>query len=191
MGAGPVAGYGERPSARSPETRKAEENDGSRARTTLRAIHAAEWMLLRSAHAAETRQATEAAAIGLQSEHDARRAIRLARTGEAIAALPSSLTAAERRAAIDRLRREEAAELAAMDAAHRQSVGHARRGGRERVRDAQKMRSRALTSRQRHERMHLAILLKSIGAVRRARRRSPPFQSIPARVLVSPFVNAK
>ena len=81
-----------------------------------------------------------------------------------------SFSAAERRAAIDRLRQEEAAELAAMDAAHRQSVGQARRGGRQRVREAQRLRSRALTSRQRHERLHLALLLKSIGAVRRARR---------------------
>lgn len=91
---------------------------------------------------------------------------------------------AERRAAIDRLRAEEAAELRALDAAHRESVRQARRFARQRVRSGQRLQSRALTTRQRHERVHLAILLKSAGVLRRSRRRPPPLKSIVGRVLV-------
>jgi hypothetical protein len=163
VGAGPVTGSLERPSQGAPENRKASETRQSDrdpikgARHALRGLHAAERQVMLARHAAERRQALDAAGAAAASERSTAVQAISAKYADKLVRVFDSGDARSAHAARERLKLEEAIELAGFQLAHGRRAGEARRTVLAGLRITQRSERHGLTLRQRRQRAVLSV----------------------------------
>lgn len=157
----------ERPSQQIPETRKAAKRQPSTARKALAALQACERQLALAQDAA-MRQHLLDALKGRHALFQSQGASEItARYAAQLAAVLNSTAANELAAAMARLKLAEASELSQYLSASRQTLLAETRALGSALSTTAKTLRRARTIRHRHERAHLAFLLRSSGPARR------------------------
>lgn len=187
MGAGPVTGSLERPSQGAPENRKAteaakaERDQIAAARSALVGTHKAQTVLLLARHAAERRHVLlDARAMAAAHRSTVMSAI-TAKYADRLARVFDSGDARSAYAARERLKLEEAIEIAQVSLAMSRSSSAARQSRTAALKVTQRSERQGLALQQRRQRAVLAVMLGHLRHRGRAATRVTPE---PARVSV-------
>ena len=172
MGAGPLTGFLERPSQGAPENRKAanrkdvenrtSERDAVRsARAALVGLHRAELQIMVARHGAERRHVIEAARASASALRAATTQAITAKYADRLARIFDSGDARSAWAARDRLKLEEAIEMAQASLSMARSGAERRTATLAALRVAHRAERQGLAIRQRRQRATLGVLLNA------------------------------
>jgi hypothetical protein len=174
VGTGPLTGFLERPSQGAQENRKAINRKDADARTTerdqikasrgaLNSAHRAEQKLMLARHAAELRHLIDGARAQAAAYRSSMLAAVTIKYAERLARVFDSGDAKSAWAARERLKLEEAIEIAQLRMTSDRDHGNSLRSLVAALRVSQRGERHGLTLRQRHQRAVLGVLLRRIG----------------------------